>query len=55
MIQYPEDKRRDSLDRIRRNHKIYFAVFYKKNQIEVKTLHEVESDVVLAEVIRKLD
>lgn len=55
MIQYPEDKRRDSLDRIRRNHKIYFAVFYKKNQIKVKTIYEVEPNVVLAEVIRKLD
>jgi len=55
MIQYPEDERQDSLDRIRRNHKIYFAVFYKKNQIKVKIIYELEPDVVLAEASRKLD
>lgn len=55
MIKSPEDERQDSLDRIRRNDKIYFAVFYKANQIKVKTIYELETDIVLAEAIRKID
>jgi len=55
MIKSPEDERQDSLDRIRRNDKIFFAVFYKANQIKVKTIYELETDIVLAEAIRKID
>lgn len=55
MIKSPEDERMDSLNRIRRNDKIYFAVFYKANQIKVKTIYELETDIVLEEAIRKMD
>ncbi len=55
MFKAPLEKRERSLDRIRRNHKIYLAVFYTKNQIEVKTIYELEPDVVEREAVRQLD
>ena len=55
VVKSPEDERQDSLNRIRRNDKIYFAVFYKANQIKAKTIYELETDIVLAEAIRKMD
>lgn len=55
MIKSPVDERQDSLERIRRNDKIYFAVFYKANQIKVKTIFELETVIVLEEAIRKMD
>lgn len=55
MVKSPNDERQDSLDRIRRNAKIYFAVFYKANQIKVKIIYELKTDIVLAETIRKMD
>ena len=55
VIKFPEDERQDSLNRIKRNDKIYFAVFYKENQIKVKVIYELETDIVLAEAIRKID
>lgn len=53
MVRSPDDERQESLDRIRRNDKIYFAVFYKANQIEVKTIYELETDIVLAEALER--
>ena len=55
MYKHPQDMREQSLNRIRRNSKIYFAVFYAENQIEVKTIYELESHIVEAEANRKLD
>ncbi len=55
MFKEPKDKRRDSLNRIRRNSKIYFAVFYEKNQTRVKVIYELEPKVVAKETERKLD
>jgi len=34
---------------------VYFAVFYKKNQIKVKVIYELQPSVVLAETERQLD
>ena len=55
MYKRPQDMREQSLNRIRRNSKIYFAVFYAENQIEVKTIYELEPHIVEAETKRKLD
>ena len=51
----PAEKRVESLKRILRNKKIYFAVFYKNNQIRPKEIYEIEPEVLLAETIKKLD
>ncbi len=55
MFKSPVDKRERSLDRIRRNSKIYLAVFYAHNQLEVKTIYELEPYVVEREAVRQLD
>lgn len=54
MFKEPPEKRRESLERITRNSKIYFAVFYRANQIRVKRIYEIEPGVLLAETIRQL-
>lgn len=51
----PPDKRAESLTRITRNAKIYFAVFYAANQTRCKVIYELEPDTVLAEAERQLD
>jgi len=51
----PLVKREESLLRISRNKKIYFAVFYKNNQTKVKVIYELEPNTVLPETIRKLE
>ncbi len=55
MFKEPPEKRRESLERITRNSKIYFAVFYRANQIRVKRIYEIEPKVLLNETIRQLD
>ena len=55
MFKHPPDKREKSLQRIRRNSKIYLAVFYANNQMEVKVIYELEPTVVEAEAIKRLD
>lgn len=55
MFKEPPDKRAESLARITRNKKVYFAVFYKTNQIKLKTLYELDPSVVLEEPKRQLD
>ena len=49
MFKEPEDKRQLSLNRIRRNQKIYFAVFSKKDALTVKVIYEIESEVLVTE------
>ena len=49
------DKREESLTRITRNSKIYYAVFYEDNQAKCKVIYELEPDVVLEETERQLD
>jgi hypothetical protein len=51
----PLAKREESLLRITRNSKIYFAVFYAENQTKVKVIYELEPEVVLPETIQKLE
>ena len=55
MFKEPLVKREESLLRISRNKKIYFAVFYSENQAKVKVIYELEPEVVVAETIRQLD
>ena len=55
MFKAPADKREKSLERINRNAKIYFAVFYLHDQTEVKIIYELEPDVVVREANRQLD
>lgn len=55
MFKEPPAKREESLLRITRNKKIYFAVFYVENQTKVKVIYELDPDVVLVETNRQLD
>ena len=55
MFKRPEEKREQSLHRIRRNNKIYLAVFYAEDQTKVKIIYELEPQVVERETIRQLD
>jgi len=55
MFKKPATKREESLNRIRRNKKVYFAVFYADNQTKVKIIYELDPDVVVAETERQLD
>jgi hypothetical protein len=55
MFKEPPDKRAESLARITRNRKAYFAIFYKDNQIKLKAIYELEPTVVLEETKRQLD
>ena len=55
MFKEPPDKRQESLARITRNSKVYYAVFYANNQIRCKIIYELEPDVVLEEAERQLD
>lgn len=55
MFKYPPEKRRNSLHRVLRNHKIYYVIFYEANQVKVKEIYELEPMVVADEVNRQLD
>jgi hypothetical protein len=55
MFKRPPEKRAQSLARITRNRRLYFAVFDKKRQLELKTIYELAPAVVLAEAERQLD
>src|SRR5437667_9593275 len=55
MFKAPLVKREESLLRITRNKKFYFAVFFADNQTKVKVIYELDVDVDLAEAIRQLD
>lgn len=55
MFKEPPEKRAESLARITRNKKVYFAVFYKENQIKLKTIYELDPSVILEETERQLD
>ena len=55
MFKEPPEKRAESLARITRNSMVYFAVFYKTNQIKVKVIYELQPSVVLSETERQLD
>lgn len=55
MFKEPPDKRAESLKRVTRNYRIYFAVFYASNQTRCKVIYELEPEIVLAETKRQLD
>lgn len=55
MFKEPEKKRQESLNRIRRNSKIYCAIFYKNNQTRAKVIYEMDPKVVVKETERQLD
>ncbi|MBM3335609.1 hypothetical protein FJY63_13200 [Candidatus Sumerlaeota bacterium] len=55
MFKEPADKRAESLGRITRNRKVYFAVFYAANQTKCKVIYELEPMVVVEETNRQLD
>ncbi|MBU6408988.1 MAG: hypothetical protein KGR98_01245 [Verrucomicrobia bacterium] len=55
MFKEPASKRADSLSRITRNKKIYFAVFYAENQAKCKVIYEIEPRVLVLETERQLD
>ena len=55
MFREPADKRAASLERITRNEKIYYAVFYADDRTRCKIIYELEPGVVAAEAGRRLD
>jgi hypothetical protein len=55
MFKSPPEKRAESLSRIMRNQKIYFAVFYADNQAKVKIIYELDPNDVVRETERHLD
>ena len=55
MFKEPPGKRAESLSRIRRNRKVYFAVFYEANQTKCKVIYEIEPKTVIEETERQLD
>lgn len=55
MFREPPAKRAESLSRITRNKKVYFAVFYAANQTKCKIIYELEPGVVVEETERQLD
>jgi hypothetical protein len=55
MFKEPPDKRAESLSRITRNRKVYFAVFYEADQTKCKVIYELEPEVVVEETNRQLD
>jgi hypothetical protein len=55
MFKAPAYKRAESLRRISRNTRIYFAVFYESNQTKCKVIYELEPDIVVDETERQLD
>ncbi len=55
MFKSPLEKREESLTRITRNSKIYYAVFYRDNQTKCKIIYELDPEVVLSEAERQLD
>ena len=55
MFKAPLHKRQESLSRITRNVKFYFAVFYEEDQTRCKVIYELDPEIVLTETERQLD
>ena len=55
MFKEPPGKRAESLSRMTRNKKVYFAVFYAASQTKCKVIYEIEPQVVVEETERQLD
>lgn len=55
MFKEPPEKRTESLNRIRRNRQVFFAVIYANEQTKVKVIYALESEAVAQETERQLD
>lgn len=55
MFKEPPEKRAESISRITRNRKIFFAVFYADNQTKVKVIYELTPEDVSDEAQKQLD
>lgn len=55
MFKEPPEKRAESLYRISRNEKVFFAVFYGHEQTKAKVIYELAPEVVIHETERQLD
>jgi hypothetical protein len=55
MFKEPPNRRQESLNRIWRNSKIFFAVFYANDQTRVKVIYELEPNRVAQEAERQLN
>ncbi|MGP8174833.1 MAG: hypothetical protein ACLP7O_09840 [Terracidiphilus sp.] len=55
MFKEPASKRAESIGRITRNQKVFFAIFFADNQTKVKVIYELEPAVVVRETERQLD
>jgi len=55
MFKEPKEEREKSLYRIRRNKKIYFAIFYKDNSLKIKVIYEIDPKVLVAEAEKQLN
>lgn len=55
MFKEPAEKRAESLERVTRNAKVFFAVFYAANQTRCKVIYEIAPATVAAETERQLD
>lgn len=55
MFKEPPEKRERSLSRVTRNDAIYMVIFYKNEELKIKTIYEVAPQVMLKEVERQLD
>jgi hypothetical protein len=55
MFKEPPEDREKSLNRIKRNKMIYFAIFFKSNPLKIKTVYEIHPEVMVVETERQLD
>ena len=55
MFKSPLEKRQKSLERITRNHRLYLAVFYQNDKMQVKIIYEIHPEKAEEEAIRQLD
>lgn len=55
MFKEPHEKRQESLNRIWRNTKVFYAIFYADEQTKVKIIYELDPKVVVKETERQLD
>jgi hypothetical protein len=55
MFKSPPEKRAESLERITRNNRIYFAVFYASDQTRCKVIYEIMPQALLVETEHQLD
>ncbi len=54
MFKEPVELHEQSLQRIRRNAKIYLAIFYKNDPLRAKVIYEIEPDVLIVETVRQI-